>query len=85
DIQSKVPDEQQQTVYGTKEGVGDDDDEENDKHNSDDDNDKHDSANDNDDEDDDQENVNEATESNNDGDDFVYPRLSTYTTDDQEE
>ncbi|GJT31985.1 hypothetical protein Tco_0922404 [Tanacetum coccineum] len=84
DIQSKVPDEQQQTVSGTNEGAGEDD-EENDEHNSEDDNDEHDSANDNDDEDDDQEKVSGETESDDDGDDFVHPNLSTYKADDQEE
>ncbi|GKB47203.1 hypothetical protein Tco_0897956 [Tanacetum coccineum] len=60
DIQSKVPDEQQQNISGTNEGVEDDED-----------NDEHDSENNNDDEDDDQENVNGETKSDNDGDDFV--------------
>ncbi|GKC82938.1 retrovirus-related pol polyprotein from transposon TNT 1-94, partial [Tanacetum coccineum] len=84
DIQSKVPDEQQQNVSDTNEGVGEDD-EENDEHDSEDDNDEHDSENDNDDEDDDQENVSGETESDNDRDDFVHPNLSTYKADDQEE
>ncbi|GKD46313.1 hypothetical protein Tco_1270958 [Tanacetum coccineum] len=61
------------------------DDEENDEHDSEDDNDKHDSENDNDDEDDDQENVSGEPESDDDGDDFVHPNLSTYKADDQEE
>ncbi|GKA36751.1 hypothetical protein Tco_0723316, partial [Tanacetum coccineum] len=61
------------------------DDEENDKHDSKDDNDEHDSENDNDDEDDYQENVSREPKSNDDGDDFVHPNLSTYKADDQEE
>nr|GEX97588.1 hypothetical protein [Tanacetum cinerariifolium] len=73
DIQSKVPDEQQQTVA------------ENDEHDSKDDNDEHDSANDNDDEDDDQENVSGETKSDDDEDAFIHPNLSTYNADDQEE
>ncbi|GKB11852.1 hypothetical protein Tco_0845775 [Tanacetum coccineum] len=84
DIQSKVPDEQQHTVSGTNEGAGEDD-EENDEHDSENDNDEHDSENDNDDEDDDQEIVNGEPELDDDGDDFVYPNLSTYKADDQEE
>ncbi|GJW56221.1 hypothetical protein Tco_0102952 [Tanacetum coccineum] len=75
DIQSKVPDEQPQTVSGTNEGAGEDDEE----------NDEHDSENDNDNEDDDQENVSGENESDDDGDDFVHPNLSTYKADDQEE
>ncbi|GJW95265.1 hypothetical protein Tco_0174937 [Tanacetum coccineum] len=51
----------------------------------DEDNDEHDSENNNDDEDDDQENVSGETESDNNGDDFVHPNLSTYKADDQEE
>ncbi|GKB11354.1 hypothetical protein Tco_0845277, partial [Tanacetum coccineum] len=58
------------------------DDEENDEHDSEDDNDEHDSENDNDD---DQENVSGEPESDDDGDDFVHPNLSTYKADDQEE
>ncbi|GJS77184.1 hypothetical protein Tco_0727065 [Tanacetum coccineum] len=73
DIQSKVPDEQQQTLSGINEGADNED------------NDEHDSANDNDDEDDDQENVSGETESDDDRDDFVHPNLSTYKEDDQEE
>ncbi|GKB36476.1 hypothetical protein Tco_0881418, partial [Tanacetum coccineum] len=69
DIQSKVLDEQQLNISG-------EDDEDNDEHNS---------ENNNDDEDDDQENVSGGTESDNDGDDFVHPNLSTYEADDQEE
>nr|GEU43842.1 hypothetical protein [Tanacetum cinerariifolium] len=61
-----------------------DDDVENDEHDSEDDNDEHDSANDNDDKDDDQENVSGETESDDDGDNFVYPNLFTYNADDQE-
>ncbi|GJS21903.1 hypothetical protein Tco_0450535 [Tanacetum coccineum] len=86
DLQSKVPDEQQQTLSGTNEGAGvlkrseeeswtfsqGDDDEESDKH---------DSAN----EDDDQENDSQRTESDDDGDDFVHPNLSTYKADEEEE
>ncbi|GKD98633.1 hypothetical protein Tco_1382530 [Tanacetum coccineum] len=75
DIQSKVPDEQQQNISGTIEGAGEDDE----------DNDEHDSENDNDDEDGDQENVSGETESDNDEDDSVHPNLSTYKADDQEE
>ncbi|GJT43701.1 hypothetical protein Tco_0952416, partial [Tanacetum coccineum] len=84
DLQSKVPDEQQQTGSGTNEGAEDEDDdghnndEDDEEHNSDDDND------DNDDEDDDQENDSQRTESNDEGDDFVHPALSTYIADDQE-
>ncbi|GJS00580.1 hypothetical protein Tco_0317088 [Tanacetum coccineum] len=74
DIQSKVPDEQQQTLSSTNEGAEDDED-----------NDEHDSANDNDDEDDDQENVSGETKSDDDRDDFVHPNLTTYKEDDQEE
>ncbi|GJT81210.1 hypothetical protein Tco_1055552 [Tanacetum coccineum] len=109
DIQSKVPDEQQQNVSGTNEGVGDkldvldvpeyrseseeeswtfsqgEDDEENDEHDSEDDNDEHDSENDNDDDNDDQENVSGETKSDDDGDDFFHPNLSTHKADDQEE
>ncbi|GKB65248.1 hypothetical protein Tco_0921434 [Tanacetum coccineum] len=109
DIQSKVPDEQQQIVSGTNEGAGDkpevldvpeyrseskeepwtfsqrEDDAENDEHDSEDGNDEHDSENNNDDEDDDQENVSGETKSDDDGDDFVHPNLSTYKADDQEE
>ncbi|GKB50561.1 hypothetical protein Tco_0901314 [Tanacetum coccineum] len=54
------------------------DEEEDEEHDSDDDND------DNDDEDDDKENDNQRTESDNEGDDFVHPNLSTYIADDQE-
>ncbi|GJW11432.1 hypothetical protein Tco_1577259 [Tanacetum coccineum] len=74
-IQSKVPDEQQQTVSGTNEGAGEDDE----------DNDEHNSANDNDDDDEDQENVGGEIESDDEGDDFVHPNLSTYKAYDQEE
>ncbi|GKB57726.1 hypothetical protein Tco_0913912 [Tanacetum coccineum] len=92
-IQSKVPDEQQQNVSGTNEGVGEDDEEndehdsedDNDEHDSEDDNDEHDSENDNDDEDNDQENISGETKSDNDGDDFVHPNLSTYKADGHEE
>ncbi|GJW13171.1 hypothetical protein Tco_0017304, partial [Tanacetum coccineum] len=77
DILSKVPDEQQQTRFGTNEGAGEDE-EEDEEHDSDDDND------DNDDEDDDQENNSQRTKSDDKGDDFVYPNLSTYIADDQE-
>ncbi|GKA87210.1 hypothetical protein Tco_0808921 [Tanacetum coccineum] len=55
------------------------DEEENKEHDSDDDND------DNDDEDDDQEHDNKRTESDDSGDDFVYPNLSTYKADEEEE
>ncbi|GJX98834.1 hypothetical protein Tco_0355853, partial [Tanacetum coccineum] len=92
---SKVPDEQQQTGSGTNEGDGDkpevpdvaeyrseseeeswtfsqgeEENEDDDEHNND--------------EDDDQENENQRTESDNEGDDFVHPNLSTYIADDQE-
>nr|GEZ32978.1 hypothetical protein [Tanacetum cinerariifolium] len=80
DIQSKVLDEQQQTVSGTNEGAGDKP-----EHDSEDDNDEHDNANDNDDEDDYQENVIGETESDDNRDDFVHPNLSTYNANDQEE
>ncbi|GKE98648.1 hypothetical protein Tco_0021999, partial [Tanacetum coccineum] len=100
DIQSKVPDEQQQNISGTNEGDGhklevpdvpeyrSKSEEESWTYNQgedDEDNDKHDSENDNDDEDDDQKNVSGETESDNDKDDFVHPNLSTYKVDDQEE
>ncbi|GKF46602.1 hypothetical protein Tco_0136404 [Tanacetum coccineum] len=74
DLQLKVPDEQQQTGSGTNEGAGEDE-EEDEEHDSDDDND------DNDDEDDDQENDSQRTESDDEGDDFVHPNLSTYIAD----
>ncbi|GKE35178.1 hypothetical protein Tco_1454500, partial [Tanacetum coccineum] len=77
DILSKVPNAQQQTGSGTNEGAGEDE-EEDEEHDSDDDN------NDNDDKDDDQENDIQRTESDNEGDDFVHPNLSTYIADDQE-
>ncbi|GJS82729.1 hypothetical protein Tco_0749270 [Tanacetum coccineum] len=100
DIQSKVPDEQQQNISGTNEGAGDkpevpdvpeyrSESEEESwtcSHGEDDEeNNEHDSENNNDDEDDDQENVSGETESDNDRDDFVHPNLSTYKADDQEE
>ncbi|GJZ23769.1 hypothetical protein Tco_0561228 [Tanacetum coccineum] len=93
DIQSKVPDEQQQNISGTNEGAGDkpkvpdvpeyrlESEEESwtySQGEDDEDNSEHDSENNNDDEDDDQENVSGETESDNDGDDFVHPNLSTY-------
>ncbi|GJY06913.1 hypothetical protein Tco_0373967, partial [Tanacetum coccineum] len=78
DIMSKVPDEQQQTESGTNEGAGEDE-EEDEEHDSDDDND------DNDNEDDDQENYSQRTESDDEGDDFVHPNLSTYKADEEEE
>ncbi|GKB52956.1 hypothetical protein Tco_0903709 [Tanacetum coccineum] len=77
DLQSKVPDEQQ-TLSGTNEGAGEDE-EEHEEHNSDDDND------DNDDKDDDQENDSQRTESDDEGDDFVHPNLSTYKAGEEEE
>ncbi|GJU16379.1 hypothetical protein Tco_1144345 [Tanacetum coccineum] len=77
DILSKVPDAQQQTGSGTNKGAGEDE-EEDGEHDSDDDND------DNDDEDDVQENDSQRTESDDEGDDFVHPNLSTYIADDQE-
>ncbi|GJR06216.1 hypothetical protein Tco_0529200 [Tanacetum coccineum] len=100
DIQSKVPDEQQQKISGTNEGASDkpkvpdipeyrsESEEESWRYSQgedDEDNDEHDSENNNDDKDDDQENVSGETESDNDEDDFVYPNLSTYKADDQEE
>ncbi|GJS31666.1 hypothetical protein Tco_0492286 [Tanacetum coccineum] len=100
DIQSKVPNEQQQNISGINEGAGDkpevpdvpeyrsESEEESwtySQGEDDEDNDEHDSENNNDDEDDDQENVSGETESDNDGDDFVHPNLSTYKADDQEE
>ncbi|GJS30141.1 hypothetical protein Tco_0490761 [Tanacetum coccineum] len=78
DLQSKVPDEQQQTLSATNEGAGEDE-EEHEEHNSDDDND------DNDDKDDDQENDSQRTESDDEGDDFVHPNLSTYKAGEEEE
>ncbi|GKB91165.1 hypothetical protein Tco_0963437 [Tanacetum coccineum] len=99
DIQSKVLDEQQHTISGTNEGASDkpevpdvseyrseseeeswtfrqgEDEEENDEH---------DSENNNDDEDDVQENDSGETKSDDDGDNFVHPNLSTYKADDQE-
>ncbi|GJU11419.1 hypothetical protein Tco_1133815 [Tanacetum coccineum] len=54
------------------------DEEEDEEHDSDDDND------DNDNKDDDQENDSQRTESDDEGDDFVHPNLSTYIADDQE-
>ncbi|GKC18620.1 hypothetical protein Tco_1020770 [Tanacetum coccineum] len=81
DIQSKVPDEQQQNIYGTNEGAGDkpkvpdvpDHRSESEQESwtysqgeDDEDNDEHDSENNNDDEDDDQENVKENQEDDDD-------------------
>ncbi|GJX07293.1 hypothetical protein Tco_0195225 [Tanacetum coccineum] len=77
DILSKVPDEQQQTRSGTNKGAGEDE-EEDEEHDSDDDND------DNDDEDDDQEHDSQRTKSDDSGDDFVHPNLSTYKADEEE-
>ncbi|GJY40310.1 hypothetical protein Tco_0427580 [Tanacetum coccineum] len=100
DILSKVPDEQQQTESGTNEGAGDkpevpdvpeyrseseeeswtfsqgEDKEEDEEHDSDD---------DNDDEDDVQEHDSQRTESDDSGDDFVHPNLSTYKADEEEQ
>ncbi|GJS95146.1 hypothetical protein Tco_0802114 [Tanacetum coccineum] len=100
DILSKVPDEQQQTESGTNEGAGDkpevpdvpeyrseseeeswtfsqgEDEEEDEEHDSDD---------DNDDEDDVQEHDSQRTESDDSGDDFVHPNLSTYKADEEEQ
>ncbi|GKF04410.1 hypothetical protein Tco_0035078, partial [Tanacetum coccineum] len=64
------------------------DEEEDDEHDHDEDNDDHDSDDDNDDnddEDDDQENDSQRTVSDDNGDDFVYPNLSTYNAEDQKE
>ncbi|GKB45108.1 hypothetical protein Tco_0890050, partial [Tanacetum coccineum] len=86
-LQSKVPDEQQQTGSGTNEGAGEEENEDDDEHNNDEDDEEHDSDDDNDDNDDednDQENDNQRTESDDEGDDFVHPNLSTYIADDQE-
>ncbi|GKB47288.1 hypothetical protein Tco_0898041 [Tanacetum coccineum] len=100
DIQSKVPDEQQQNISGTNEGAGEKPEvpdvpkyrSESEKESwtysqgeDNEDNDEHDSENDNDDEDGDQENVSGETESEYNRDDFVHPNLSTYKADDQEE
>ncbi|GJR78429.1 hypothetical protein Tco_0149214 [Tanacetum coccineum] len=86
DIQSKVPDEQQQNISGINEGAGDkpevpdapeyrsESEEESwtySQGEDDEDNDEHDSENNNDDEDDDQENFSGETESDNDEDDFM--------------
>ncbi|GJV15942.1 hypothetical protein Tco_1361265, partial [Tanacetum coccineum] len=96
DIQSKVPDEQQQTLSGTNEGAGDkpevpdvpeyrsESEEESwtfSQGDDDDESDEHDSAN----EGDDQQNDSEESESEDDRDDFVHPNLSTYKANDQEE
>ncbi|GJY25590.1 hypothetical protein Tco_0400316 [Tanacetum coccineum] len=70
DLHSKVPYEQQQTLSGTNEGAGDDDEE----------SDEHDSAN----EDDEQQNDSEDSESKDDGDEFIHPTLSTYKADEEE-
>ncbi|GKE71551.1 hypothetical protein Tco_1529623, partial [Tanacetum coccineum] len=100
DIQSKVPDEQPQTVFGTNEGSSNkpevpdvpeyrsESEEESwtfSQGDDDEENDKDDSANDNDNKYDDQENVSGETESKDNGDDFVHLNLSTYKADDQEE
>ncbi|GKA16373.1 hypothetical protein Tco_0696120 [Tanacetum coccineum] len=77
DILSKVPDEQVYEKTGTNEGAGDkpeygdDDDEDDDDANKDLD------AHDDDDDD--------ATESDDDGDNITHPKLSTFSTNDQEE
>ncbi|GJU19570.1 hypothetical protein Tco_1152912 [Tanacetum coccineum] len=112
DLQSKVPNEQQQTGSGTNEGAGDkpkvpdvpeyrseseeeswtfsqgeEEDEDDDEHNNDENNEEHDSDDvndDNDNEDDDQENDSQRTESDDKGDDFVHPNMSTYIAYDQE-
>ncbi|GJU64575.1 hypothetical protein Tco_1246410 [Tanacetum coccineum] len=99
-IQSKVPNEQQQNISGTNEGAGDkpevpdvpeyrsESEEESWTYRQgedDEDNDEHDSENNNDDEDDVQENVSGKTKSDNDRDDFVHPNLPTYKADDQED
>ncbi|GJS18531.1 hypothetical protein Tco_0413003 [Tanacetum coccineum] len=99
DTQSKVPDEQQQNVSGTNEGVGDgpevpnvpeykSESEEESwtfSQGDDDDNDEHDIEDEKYDENDDDKNDSEETESDDDGDDFVHLNLSTYKADDQEE
>ncbi|GJV94641.1 hypothetical protein Tco_1546218 [Tanacetum coccineum] len=96
DIQSKVPDEQQQTLSGTNEGASDkpevpdvpeyrsESEEESwtfSQGDDDEESDEHDSAN----EDDEQQNDSEESESEDNGDDFVHPNLSTYKPDDEEE
>ncbi|GJR02978.1 hypothetical protein Tco_0525962 [Tanacetum coccineum] len=88
DIQSKLPDEQQQKVTGTNEGAGvrpevpnvPNDDSESEEESwtfSQDDDDAEEKTVMNDD--------SEENESDNDGDDFTHPSLSTYKADDQEE
>ncbi|GJY78524.1 hypothetical protein Tco_0484325 [Tanacetum coccineum] len=96
DLKSKVPDEQQQTLSGTNEGVGDKlevpdvpeykskSEEESwmfSQEDDDEETDEHDSAK----EDDEQQNDSEESESENDGDEFVHPTLSTYKADEEEE
>ncbi|GKE89840.1 hypothetical protein Tco_1567315, partial [Tanacetum coccineum] len=71
----KYRSESKEESWTFSQGEDEDEDEE---HDSDDDN------YDNDDEDDDKENDNQRTESDNEGDDFVHPNLSTYIADDQE-
>ncbi|GJY89566.1 hypothetical protein Tco_0504762 [Tanacetum coccineum] len=86
DLQSKVPNEQQQTRSGTNEGAGDKPkvpDYRKIRSDNDDEHDSDDVNEDNDDEDDDEDNDSERTDSDNDGDDFVHPKLSTYRADDQ--
>ncbi|GJY04591.1 hypothetical protein Tco_0370531 [Tanacetum coccineum] len=77
---NEVLDEQQQTRSGTNEGAGDKPEVPDvpEYRSENDDND------DNDDEDNDQENDSQRTESDDEGDDFIYPNLSTYIADDQE-
>ncbi|GJT10575.1 retrovirus-related pol polyprotein from transposon TNT 1-94 [Tanacetum coccineum] len=72
---SKEAEQMKELVTNQSQG---EDEEEDEEHDSDDDND------DNDDEDDDQENNSQRTKSDDKGDDFVYPNLSTYIADDQE-
>ncbi|GJX26851.1 hypothetical protein Tco_0233147 [Tanacetum coccineum] len=100
DIQSKVPDEQQQNISSTNEGAGDklevldvpeyrsESEEESwtySQGEDDEDNDEHDSENDNDDEDYDQENVSGETKSDNDGDDFMVSTPPDYEITEEEE
>ncbi|GJU52512.1 hypothetical protein Tco_1226226 [Tanacetum coccineum] len=96
DLQSKVPDEQQQTLSGTNKGAGDkpevpdvpeyrsESEEESwtfSQGDDDEESDDHDSAN----KDDEQQNDSEYSESKDDGDEFVHLTLSTYKADEEEE
>ncbi|GKA04657.1 hypothetical protein Tco_0683777 [Tanacetum coccineum] len=91
DTQSKVPDEQQQKVSGTNEGAGvgpevpdvpkykSESEEESWTFSQGDDDDN------NDDDESDMNDDSEETESDNEGDDFVHPKLSTYEVEDKDE